>query len=65
MAAKLSEAEIKQRVAAAQEWLENGGRADANPHFMEYVDRELSAGLIFQREQIQEMISRVGEAKAS
>jgi hypothetical protein len=49
------------------QWLENGGRADANPHFREYVDRELSAGLIFQREQIQEMISRVREviAKAS
>jgi hypothetical protein len=46
------------------QWLENGGWADANAHFREYIDRELSAGLIFQREQIEEMIGRVREVKA-
>lgn len=49
------------------QWLENDGQADANPHFREYIDRELSTGLVFKRDQIEEMIGRVREvmAKAS
>jgi hypothetical protein len=46
------------------QWLENGGWADANPHFREYISRELSTGLIFQREQLEEMIGRVREVMA-
>lgn len=49
------------------EWLQNGGWAKPNPHFAEYEKRDLNAGLIFKRDQIEEMVARIREtlAKAS
>lgn len=38
------------------QWLKHGVEAKANPHFREYLTRELSLGNIFGREQIQEAI---------
>jgi hypothetical protein len=45
----------------AQEWLENRQNPAANPHFKEFIWRDLSAGLVFDREQIEEMVARVRE----
>jgi hypothetical protein len=46
------------------EWLKQGENAVANHHFKEYLKRDLSAGLIFGRSQIEEMIGRVREVMA-
>ncbi|MHB8267813.1 DUF3800 domain-containing protein [Bradyrhizobium sp.] len=44
------------------EWLKHGERAAANAHFKEYMKRDLSAGLIFQREHVEEMAGRIRES---
>jgi hypothetical protein len=46
------------------DWLRDGENAVANHHFKEYLKRELSAGLIFKRDQLEEMIERVRERMA-
>jgi hypothetical protein len=45
----------------ALEWLKAGENAKANAHFREYLKRELSSGLVFDRAQIEEIVSRVRE----
>jgi hypothetical protein len=40
----------------AQEWLRDRESAIANAHFREYLRRELTTGLIFDREHIQEVV---------
>jgi len=42
-----------------QEWLREGRGAVANPHFREFLSRELSAGFIIDREMIAEMVERM------
>jgi hypothetical protein len=44
-----------------QEWLKSRENAKPNPHFREFMFRDLSFGLIFDREHIIEMIARVRE----
>lgn len=43
------------------EWLKAGENAVANAHFREYLERELSTGLVFDRAQIEEMVNRCRE----
>ncbi len=45
----------------AQAWLKDRERAKENPHFSEFRYRDLSAGLIFDRDEIAEMVMRVRE----
>lgn len=45
----------------AQEWLRDRDQAVANAHFREFLKRPLSAGLVFDREQIEEIVTRVRE----
>ncbi len=42
-----------------QEWLRDGMGAKANPHFREYLKRELSAGFIIDRDMIAEMVKQM------
>lgn len=44
-----------------QEWLRDREKAVANAHFRDYLKRELSVGLVIDREEIQKVISRVRE----
>ncbi len=37
-------------------WLQHGAKTIANPHFQEYLQRDLSVGLVFGREQITEAV---------
>ena len=46
-------------------WLKEQGEAQPNPHFREFMQRELSAGLILDREHIQEALSLFQAASAS
>jgi hypothetical protein len=48
----------------ALEWLKAGENAVANAHFREYLKRELSTGLVFDRAQIAEIVTRVHETLA-
>jgi hypothetical protein len=43
----------------AQAWMKNRDEPVPNPHFREFIDRDLSSGLIFDREHIEEMVNRV------
>ena len=43
----------------AQAWIKDGPDAIANPHFEDFRYRDLSAGLIFDREQIAEVVARL------
>lgn len=43
----------------AQAWLKDRDNPDYNPHFKDFIFRDLSAGLVFDRDQIEEMIERV------
>lgn len=45
----------------AQAWLKDRAAPSPNPHFKDFVYRDLSVGLILGREQIQEMVDRVRE----
>jgi hypothetical protein len=45
----------------ALEWLKTGENAVANAHFREYLKREFSTGLVFDRAQIAEIVTRVHE----
>jgi len=45
----------------ALEWLKTGENAVANAHFREYLKRELNTGLVFDRAQIAEIVTRVHE----
>jgi hypothetical protein len=45
----------------AQEWIKNRQNPNVNPHFKEFIWRELSSGLMFDREHIEEMVGRVRE----
>ena len=49
----------------AQAWIKGGENAAANPHFADFRYRDLSAGLIFDRDQIAEMVMRVRQKLAS
>jgi hypothetical protein len=42
----------------AQQWFEHGEAATANAHFREYLKRPLSMGLVFDYDQIAEMVER-------
>jgi hypothetical protein len=42
----------------AQAWLKNPDNPEANPHFRDFIMRDLSGGVILTREHIQEMIER-------
>jgi hypothetical protein len=44
-----------------QAWLENRDSPRMNPHFNDFIMRDLSAGLVFDRPQIEEMIERAKE----
>jgi uncharacterized protein DUF3800 len=44
-----------------QAWLKQGKDTVADPHFRDFVGRELSVGLIMMREHIEEMVGRVRE----
>jgi hypothetical protein len=46
-------------------WLKDQGAAQPNPRFREFMQRELSAGLIVDREHIQEALSLFRAASAS
>jgi hypothetical protein len=48
----------------AQAWIKDGENALANPHFSDFRYRDSSAGLIFDREQIAEMVSRMRQTLA-
>jgi hypothetical protein len=48
----------------ALEWLKAGENAVTNAHFREYLKRELSTGLVFDRAQIEEIVSRVRKTLA-
>jgi hypothetical protein len=48
----------------AQAWLKDGEGAKENPHFSEFRYRELSTGLIYDHDQIAEMVMRVRERLA-
>ena len=43
----------------AQEWLKDPENPNANPHFREFLRRDLSAGLILHRPIIEEIVARV------
>jgi len=43
----------------SQAWIKEGERAVENPHFSEFRYRDLSTGLIFDRDQIAEIVARV------
>jgi hypothetical protein len=43
----------------AQQWLKDGADAKANAHFREFLRRDLSAGVIVDREMIEESISKL------
>jgi hypothetical protein len=45
----------------AQEWLKNRENPDANAHFNEFINQDLSVGLVFDRDQIGELVQRVQE----
>ena len=49
----------------AQAWIKDGENAVANPHFADFRQRDLSAGLIFDRDQIEEMVVRIRQRLAS
>jgi hypothetical protein len=42
----------------AQEWLKNSENPKANPHFQDFIMRDLTGGVILTTEHIQEMIAR-------
>lgn len=42
-----------------QEWLRDGPNATPNPHFRDFVTRDLSAGVIVGRDEIGEMVERI------
>jgi hypothetical protein len=48
----------------AQAWIKDGESALANPHFADFRYRDLSMGLIFDRDQIAEMVIRVRQRLA-
>jgi hypothetical protein len=45
----------------AQEWIKDGEDATPNPHFKDYLKRDLSCGLIIDRARIEEVVARVRE----
>lgn len=47
----------------AQAWLANRENPATSPHFQDFIMRDLSSGLIFDREQIQEMLERFRERR--
>jgi len=49
----------------AQAWLKDRENAVANPHFADFRYRDLSTGLIFDRDQIAEIVTQVREKLAS
>jgi hypothetical protein len=49
----------------AQAWLKDRENAVANPHFADFRYQDLSTGLIFDRDQIAEIVTRVREKLAS
>lgn len=46
----------------AQAWFADRVNPIPNPHFREFIDRDLSVGRIFDREHIEEMVARVQES---
>jgi hypothetical protein len=48
----------------AQAWIKDGESAVSNPHFADFRYRNLSVGLIFDIDQIKEMVARVGDKLA-
>jgi hypothetical protein len=49
----------------ALEWLKDGQNAAVNAHFREYLRRKLSAGLVFERAHIEEIVTRVRKTLAA
>ena len=47
----------------SQEWLKDGESAVANAHFRDYLKRELSCGLMCDREHIEQIVARVQERR--
>lgn len=45
----------------AQAWLKDRANPATNPHFKDFVTRDLSGGIILDREHIEEMVARVRE----
>jgi hypothetical protein len=46
-----------------QQWLKDGENAIANAHFRDYLKRDLSVGLVLDREHIEEIVRRFRETK--
>lgn len=43
----------------AQQWFKDGSNATPNPHFAEFMRRELSAGIVLDREAIADLIEKI------
>jgi hypothetical protein len=48
----------------SQAWAKNRDEPEYNPHFKDFIKRELSTGLIFEREQIEEIVPRARREQA-
>jgi hypothetical protein len=46
-----------------EQWFEFRDGAVPNPHFRDFVARDLSLGLVFDYDQIAEMVERIGHKK--
>jgi hypothetical protein len=47
----------------SQQWLKDGENAIANAHFRDYLKRELSSGLMADREHVEQIVARVRETQ--
>lgn len=46
-----------------EQWFERRGESIPNPHFRDFVARNLSLGLVYDHDQIAEMVERIGHKK--